>query len=90
MSLSANTSDPSLVELHRPLAYNVNQSLPPHTFRNGDPVRIEELATAKKTKKGQEDNASAVEGVVYRVGPEKVIVAVGEGRDVDLPERLRL
>jgi DNA polymerase alpha-associated DNA helicase A len=83
---------PSLVELNRPLAYNVTQDLPPHTFRNGDPVRIEEhVATTKtKSKKAKEDSDNAVEGVVYRVGPEKVIVAVSEGKDVELPERLRL
>lgn len=41
-----------------------------------------------KAKKAEDDNAA--EGIVYRVGPEKIIVAVREGKDLDLPERLRL
>jgi len=58
-------------------------------------VRIEEhvggtgtKGKAAKAKKSEDDNA--VEGIVYRVGPEKIIVAVSEGKDIDLPERLRL
>jgi DNA polymerase alpha-associated DNA helicase A len=86
----------SLIELNRPLAYHVSTALPPHTFRNGDPVRIEEhigggagkKGAAKKKDKGEDEQA--VEGIVYRVGPEKIVVAVSEGKDVDLPERLRL
>ncbi|WVQ77797.1 hypothetical protein IAR50_007487 [Cryptococcus sp. DSM 104548] len=82
----------SLVELHRPLAYHTNQALPPHTFRSGDPVRIEAhiAATKAKGKKKENDDEGAVEGVIYRVGPQKVVVAVSEKKEIDLPERLRL
>lgn len=74
----------------------MDSALPPHTFRNGDTVRIEEhqssSGTTKLKSKGKKDGDedTGVEGVVYRVGPEKVVVAVDEGKDVDLPERLRL
>lgn len=61
--------DCRLVELHRPLAYHVDPALPPHTFRNGDPVRIEEHVTATKAKgkKKESDDDTGVEGVVYKV-----------------------
>lgn len=51
-------------------------TLPPHTFRNGDPARIEDV-------KGE-----GVDGIVYRVSAERVVVAVEEAPE--LPERLRL
>lgn len=56
-----------LVELCRPAAYHVDTAFPSHTFRSGDPARIEEhvVATGKaKPKKGEE---AGVDGVVYRV-----------------------
>lgn len=104
---------PRLIELHRPLAYHVHTALPPHTFRSGDPVRIEENVSSSGGKgkaKKKADEGNAVEGVVHRVrvtrtavypgddparangqvGPEKIIVAVNESKEVDLPERLRL
>ncbi|KAK4686643.1 hypothetical protein P7C73_g3483, partial [Tremellales sp. Uapishka_1] len=88
----------NLIELHRPLAYHTSPLLPPHTFRNGDPVRIEpHVSTSGPTKKAKvkkadssSDQESALEGVVYRVSAEKVVVAVDGGKEVDLPERLRL
>lgn len=43
-----------------------------------------------KGKKKESEDEGAVEGVVYRVGPEKVVVAVNESKEIDLPERLRL
>lgn len=43
-----------------------------------------------KVKKKESEDEGAVEGVVYRVGPEKVVVAVNESKEIDLPERLRL
>ncbi|ODN72845.1 hypothetical protein L202_08275 [Cryptococcus amylolentus CBS 6039] len=93
-SISIGLGGKSLVELHRPLAYHTSQALPPHTFRSGDPVRIEahvSSSTSKsKGKKKDSDDEGAVEGVVYRVGPEKVVVAVSETKEIDLPERLRL
>ncbi|WVF71157.1 hypothetical protein IAT40_005955 [Kwoniella sp. CBS 6097] len=93
-NISVGLGGKNLIELHRPSAYHVNPQLPPHTFRNGDPVRIEAHATSNgganaKGKKKEEDEG-AVEGVVYRVGQEKVTVAVDGSKEVDLPERLRL
>lgn len=56
------------MELHRPLAYHVNPSLPPHTFRNGDPVRIEEHVSSTKGKgKKEDEDESGVEGIIYKV-----------------------
>lgn len=55
-------------------------------------MRIEEHAatTTKGKGKKKDEDTNAVEGVVYRVGPEKIIVAVSVSKEVDLPERLRL
>lgn len=59
-----------------------------------------DVATAKKGKTkaapgggtgkagGEDGDTNAVEGIVYRVSAEKIVLAV-EG-DVDVPERLRL
>ncbi|EAL19401.1 hypothetical protein CNBH0940 [Cryptococcus deneoformans B-3501A] len=92
--ISIGLGGKSLIELHRPLAYHTSPALPPHTFRPGDPVRIEaHVATTSgkiKGKKRESEDEGAVEGVVYRVGPEKVVVAVNESKEIDLPERLRL
>ncbi|ORY26302.1 P-loop containing nucleoside triphosphate hydrolase protein [Naematelia encephala] len=87
-SLSVGLGGKNLIELSRPLAYHTSTTLPPHTFRNGDPVRIEAHVTTKPKAKKEDDNA--VEGVVYRVSAEKIVVAVDGSKEVDLPERLRL
>ncbi|WVR06790.1 hypothetical protein IAU60_003825 [Kwoniella sp. DSM 27419] len=95
-SISVGLGGKSLVELHRPSAYHVNPQLPPHTFRNGDPVRIEAHVSSNgagvkgKGKKKEGDDDGAVEGVVYKISQEKVVVAVDGSKEVDLPERLRL
>nr|KIR45308.1 DNA helicase [Cryptococcus bacillisporus CA1280] len=92
--ISIGLGGKSLIELHRPLAYHTSPALPPNTFRSGDPVRIEahvsSTSTKSKGKRKESEDESAVEGVVYRVGPEKVVVAVNESKEIDLPERLRL
>ena len=83
----------------RPTAYHTSPSFPSHTFRNGDPARLEPFSakgdTSKKGKAKGSDKAGdkdqdegAVEGIVYRVSAEKIVLAV-EG-EVDVPERLRL
>ncbi|WWD17029.1 hypothetical protein CI109_101466 [Kwoniella shandongensis] len=94
-SISIGLGGKSLIELHRPLAYHTSPILPPHTFRNGDPVQIEAHVsgngtTKSKGKKKENEAEGAVEGVVYRVGQEKVVVAVDGSKEIDLPERLRL
>ncbi|WVQ99708.1 hypothetical protein IAU59_006849 [Kwoniella sp. CBS 9459] len=96
-NISIGLGGKNLIELHRPSTYHVNPELPPHTFRNGDPVRIEAHVAANASTNGskakgkkKEEDEGAVEGVVYRVGQEKVIVAVDGSKEVDLPERLRL
>lgn len=73
-----NPANDRLVELCRPIAYNVDVLLPPHTFRQGDPVRIEGVGKADQ----------GVDGTVYRVTTERIIVAT-EGQ-AELVERLRL
>ncbi|OCF60945.1 DNA helicase [Kwoniella mangroviensis CBS 10435] len=97
-NISVGLGGKSLIELNRPSAYHVSPLLPPHTFRSGDPVRIEAHVSsttssakskAKKKDNGDEGN-NAVEGIVYKVSQEKVVVAVDEKKEVDLPERLRL
>ncbi|WRT66637.1 uncharacterized protein IL334_003596 [Kwoniella shivajii] len=92
--ISVGLGGKSLIELHRPSAYHVSPLLPPHTFRNGDPVRIEAHTTSApakgKAKKKEGEDHNVVEGVVYRVSQEKVVVAVDEKKEIDLPERLRL
>ncbi|ORX35634.1 putative DNA helicase [Kockovaella imperatae] len=91
-SISVGLGGKHLVELCRPLAYHTDVNLPPHTFRNGDPVRIETHVSnqGKGKKKKEEDEDQAVEGIVYRVSQEKIVVAVDGAKEVDLPERLRL
>ncbi|KAL7422025.1 hypothetical protein Q5752_003798 [Cryptotrichosporon argae] len=88
--ISVGLGGKSLVELHRPIAYHNTTTLPPHTFRNGDPVRIEEQAAEKAGKRADKGDRPGVEGVVYRVTSEKIVVAVDAGKDIDLPERLRI
>ncbi|WVQ79994.1 hypothetical protein IAT38_002095 [Cryptococcus sp. DSM 104549] len=93
--ISIGLGGKSLIELHRPLAYHTSTALPPHTFRSGDVVRVEAHVSSSgagksKGKKKEGEDESAVEGVVYRVGPEKVVVAVDGSKETDLPERLRL
>ncbi|KAL1411388.1 hypothetical protein Q8F55_002344 [Vanrija albida] len=92
-SISVGLGGKSLIELCRPLAYHVNTALPPHSFRSGDPVRIEEHVSGsggKSKSKAKSDESVGLEGVVSKVTAERVVVAVSEGKDVDLPERLRL
>ncbi|CAD6584401.1 MAG: hypothetical protein TREMPRED_003834, partial [Tremellales sp. Tagirdzhanova-0007] len=95
-NISIGLGGKSLIELCRPLAYHTSSTLPSHTFRNGDPVRIEaHIATAGinskvKKKSTEDDDAEATEGLVYKVSGEKVVVAVDGAKEADLPERLRL
>ncbi|WWC94533.1 hypothetical protein V866_001379 [Kwoniella sp. B9012] len=97
-NISVGLGGKSLVELNRPSAYHVSPLLPPHTFRSGDPVRIEahisSTSSSTKSKAKKKDHGdegdNAVEGIVYKVSQEKVVVAVDEKKEVDLPERLRL
>lgn len=53
-------------------------------------AHVSSASTKNKGKRKESEDESAVEGVVYRVGPEKVVVAVNESKEIDLPERLRL
>lgn len=53
-------------------------------------AHVSSASTKSKGKRKESEDESAVEGVVYRVGPEKVVVAVNESKEIDLPERLRL
>ncbi|WVN87678.1 uncharacterized protein L203_102864 [Cryptococcus depauperatus CBS 7841] len=90
--ISVGLGGKSLVELYRPLVYYTSPVLPPHTFRSGDPVRIEaHVSTTSKGKlKKDLEKESSVEGVIYRCSPEKIVVAVDESKEIDLPDRLRL
>ena len=62
--------------------------------RTGDPARIEahvsDSTKARKRKDEGEGASGAVEGIVYKVGKDKVVIAVDEKKEVDLPERVRL
>ncbi|WWC69923.1 uncharacterized protein I206_103867 [Kwoniella pini CBS 10737] len=94
-NISVGLGGKSLIELNRPSAYHTSPLLPPHTFRSGDPVRIEthisSSATNKtKGKKKDGEDENAVEGIIYKISQEKVVVAVDEKKEIDLPERLRL
>lgn len=44
----------------------------------------------KKPKKTDDEVESGAEGVVYRISREKIVIAVDGGKQIDLPERLRL
>lgn len=92
--MDGSSCQSSLIELHRPSAYHTNPNLPPHTFRDGEPVRIEshisENAGSKGKKVSKKDEDDGLDGVIYRVSREKVVVAVDGGKQIDLPERLRL
>lgn len=82
-----------MVELVRPIAYHTTTTFPSHTFRNGDPARLEAFNPKPdkgkgKQKEAESKDAEGVEGIVYRISAEKIVLAV-EG-EVDLPERLRL
>ncbi|WWC61895.1 uncharacterized protein I303_104481 [Kwoniella dejecticola CBS 10117] len=97
-NISVGLGGKSLIELNRPSAYHTSPLLPPHTFRSGDPVRIDAhvssssstTSKAKGKKKEGAEDGNAVEGIVYKVSQEKVVVAVDEKKEIDLPERLRL
>ncbi|KAF5392749.1 hypothetical protein D9757_000845 [Collybiopsis confluens] len=82
----------SLVELERPSAYHTNPIFPPHTLRPGDLARIEANITAKINKKSATPDSkdSAVEGVVYKVSDTRIVIAVDNEDDLNLPERCRV
>ncbi|RXK39896.1 DNA helicase [Tremella mesenterica] len=81
----------TLMQLCRPSAYHTDLKLPTHTFRNGDPVRIETHVSGPTKKMKQKDkDEGSVEGIVYRVTGETVTIAVDGTKEIDLPERLRL
>jgi hypothetical protein len=69
------TSKPwnSQIELHLPSAYHNSPLLPPHTFRTGDPARLEanpsnaNAASKKKVKPTTDGESEGVEGVVAKV-----------------------
>ena len=58
--------------------------------RTGDPARIEPHTSDVKTKKKKDVVDGALEGIVYKVNKEKVVIAVDGSKEVDLPERVRL
>lgn len=106
-NISVGLGGKTLIELHRPQAYHTSLLLPPHTFRTGDPARLETYSVDKdgggkkrksaSSSKDQQKGTSGdkidrgVEGVVSRVTPERIFVAVDANSDTDeLPERIRL
>lgn len=47
--------------------------------------------SSKPKKKVKEaENHQSVEGIIYKVGKDKLVLAVDEKKEVDLPERVRL
>lgn len=106
-SISIGLGGKTLVEMERWM----KGSLPSHSFRNGDTCEIlantgeasgASRSIANKSKgKGKEPDASAnvsgqgLQGIVYRVNDEKIIIALSqskdsEEKDLDVPEKCRL
>lgn len=83
-----------LVDLERSTALHTQPQFPPHTFRPGDVVVLEENGEPKKGAK----QAKGDRGVVFRINDTQITVAMdGGGKDeedgsaeVDLPPVLRL
>lgn len=84
-----------LVDLERSSALHTQTQFPPHTFRTGDVVVLEENGEPKKGAK----KAKGDQGVVFRVNDTQITVAMDgggkdekddAGTDLDLPPILRL
>ncbi|KAJ9115214.1 hypothetical protein QFC20_001081 [Naganishia adeliensis] len=99
-NVSVGLGGKTQIELHLPLAYHNSPLLPPHTFRTGDPARLEtnpsnangsskKKVKATEGKSGDGEN-EGVEGVVAKVTSEKITLSVDSNKELELPERLRL
>ncbi|KAI0305372.1 P-loop containing nucleoside triphosphate hydrolase protein [Multifurca ochricompacta] len=102
-SISVGLGNRTLVELERPAAYHTITTFPPHTFRPGDLVSIEEnVVSASRSKKSSKPSSvslrdkvkQAVEGVVYKILDSRIVIAIDPSQsdlsDFELPERCRV
>lgn len=88
----------SLIELERPSAHHATPEFPPHLFRPGDIAAIAEHSTTTtgKGKKPAKDSLASkdIEGVVYKVSDQKIVIAVKQNdstsEELDLPERCKV
>ena len=90
--VSVGLGGKTLVSLERPAAWHTSTDFPAHGLRTGDLVRIQTSEAKRKVAAGKEKDAPAVEGVIARVLPARIVVALRgrEDADVDLPERCAL
>ena len=91
--VSVGLGGKTLVSLERPAAWHTSTDFPAHGLRTGDLVRIQTSeAKRKAAAAGKDKDAPAVEGVIARVLPARIVVALRgrEDADVDLPERCAL
>ncbi|KAH9962122.1 P-loop containing nucleoside triphosphate hydrolase protein [Russula dissimulans] len=102
-NITVGLGNKTLVELERPAAYHTITVFPPHTFRPGDLVSIQEnVASNSKSKKSPKSTRTsarekvppAVEGVTYRVSDSRITVAIDSSRsdlsNFEFPERCRI
>lgn len=97
-NVSIGLGGKTLVELERWM----KGPLPSHGFRNGDTCEILSSGNdnSKQTKKGkgkekEESSSPGLQGVVYRVQEDKIVIALDQDRDRDekdfeIPEKCRL
>lgn len=86
------------MELERPAAYHTVPQFPPHSFRPGDIVELQDHEydpSAGKVNGGKDkSDAETISGVVYRVMESRIIIAASskgkEGGVDELPNRIRL
>ena len=101
VNISLGLGGKTLVELERPLAWHAEQDFSSHSFRPGDLACIsEQSSSGRKVNKNVSSNGKeskiGVEGVVFRVSTQRIILAVGgrdgtqEDTEVNLPERCRV
>ncbi|KAG7529812.1 hypothetical protein FFLO_05399 [Filobasidium floriforme] len=86
-STSIGLGGKTLIELYLPQAHHNSTILPSHTFRTGDPARLEPAPSSSKKSssttssardKDKDKDSPGVEGVVARVTNEKIVLSLSE------------
>lgn len=102
--LSIGLGARTLVTLKLDPAHSTSSAFPPHSFRPGDLVQVLEHSSRPAKTTTTAAKTSALEGVVYQVADDKLVVALGKSGsssnsgapdtnsddDVQVPQNVRL
>lgn len=98
-NVSVGLGGRTIVALERSAAHASDTAMPPHSFRPGDTVQLEDAAAAVKREKGKRKAAapaaeeSAIGATVWRVSDSRISVSLDKREDQesgDLPGNLRM